>query len=217
MNKVVFLTAAAMILLSAGCSSLKSDTESIRDLNDPSVSGRTLAEQVCSICHGTGGNSINPIFPRLAGQQSAYLTEQLKEFRSHTRSDVAGYKYMWGLARHLTDKQISELANYYRGQTPVPGRTSDTALIAEGDSIFHHGVKANNVPACATCHGPEGHGHDGFPRIASQHQDYILKQLSVFKHTTDRNAGMGAMMSPVAYNLTGDQARAVSAYLAVQR
>ena len=217
MIKVVFLTALGVVLLAAGCSSLKSDTESIRDLNDPSVSGRTLAEQVCAICHGVGGNSINPIFPRLAGQQPAYLVEQLKEFRSHTRSDVVGYKYMWGLARNLTDKQIDELAQYYKGQIPVPGQTSDTALIAEGDAIFHNGVQATNVPACASCHGPQGYGHDGFPRIASQHQDYILKQLSVFKHTTDRNAGMGVIMSSVAYNLSGDQARAVSAYLAVQR
>ncbi|MHB0991093.1 MAG: c-type cytochrome [Burkholderiales bacterium] len=213
MKKTILLVALGIVTLATGCSTLKSNTESIRDLNDPSVSGRTLAEQVCAICHGAGGNSTNPIFPRLAGQQPMYLTEQLKEFRSHTRSDIMGYKYMWGLARNLTDKQISELAQYYKGQTPIPGQTSDMALVAEGDKIFHQGVPANNVPACASCHGPNGYGHDGFPRIASQQQDYILKQLSVFKHTTDRNAGMGAMMSPVAYNLTGDEARAVSAYL----
>ncbi len=216
MNKAILLAALGVALLGTGCSSLKSDSESTRDLNDPTVSGRTLAEQVCAICHGAGGNSINPVFPRLAGQQPAYLVEQLKDFRSHSRSDVLGYKYMWGIARNLTDKQIDELAQYYKGQIPVSGQTKDTALIAQGDAIFHNGVEANNVPACASCHGPQGYGHDGFPRLASQHEDYILKQLSVFKHTNDRYVGMGAMMSPIAYNLSGDQARAVAAYLSVQ-
>uniref|UniRef100_E6QTS1 Putative cytochrome c4 n=1 Tax=mine drainage metagenome TaxID=410659 RepID=E6QTS1_9ZZZZ len=217
MNKAILSVVLGAALLATGCSDFKSDTESTRNLNDPSVSGRTLAEQVCAICHGVDGNSKNPVFPRLAGQQPAYLTEQLKAFRSHDRSDVLGYKYMWGIARNLTNKQIDELAQYYKGQTAIPGQVKETALVAQGDAIFHHGVEATSVPACASCHGPQGHGHDGFPRLASQHEDYILKQLSVFKHTNDRYAGMGAMMSPVAYNLSGNQARAVAAYLSVQR
>ncbi|MDA8327858.1 MAG: c-type cytochrome [Betaproteobacteria bacterium] len=216
MNKAILSAVLGAALLATGCSNLQSNTASIRDLNDPSVSGHVLAEQVCSMCHGVGGNSINPTFPRLAGQQPAYLVEQLKAFRSHDRSDVAGYQYMWGIARSLTNKQIDELAQYYKGQIPVPGQAKNAGLVAQGDAIFHNGVEATGVPACASCHGPQGHGHDGFPRLASQHQDYLLKQLSVFKHTNDRYTGLGTMMSPVAYNLSGDQAREVAAYLSSQ-
>lgn len=216
MNRLIVLVTLAAVLLTTGCGSLQSDTVSTRNLADPSVSGETLAEQVCANCHGVGGNSTNPTFPRLASQQPAYLIEQLKAFRAHTRSDVVGYEYMWGIARSLTDQQISELAQYYQAQVAVPEQSTDPALVAQGDEIFHHGVPATNVPACFACHGPQGHGHDGFPRLASQHANYILKQLSVFKHTNDRHHGMGAMMSPIAYGLSGDQARAVAAYLSIQ-
>ena len=30
----------------------------------------------------------------------------MKEFRSHNRLDPAGFEYMWGLSRSLTDEQI---------------------------------------------------------------------------------------------------------------
>ena len=42
---------------------------------------------VCSACHGPDGNSINPLWPKLAGQHAAYLTKQMKAFRSGERKD----------------------------------------------------------------------------------------------------------------------------------
>ena len=34
---------------------------------------------------------------------------------------------------------------------------------------------------CKACHGEDGAGNGVFPRIADQHADYIVKQLSDFK------------------------------------
>jgi len=41
---------------------------------------------------------------------------------------------------------------------------------------------SNEVPACATCHGPEGEGDFrlGIPRLAGLHPEYIKKQLEDF-------------------------------------
>ncbi|HET8874970.1 MAG TPA: cytochrome c, partial [Casimicrobiaceae bacterium] len=106
-------TAVALLAL-AGCSSL----ERSRDVGDPLVDGRTLAMQVCSNCHGIDGDSISPNFPRLAGQPSEYLAAQLKSFRAKDRRDPAGFEYMWGLSRKLTDPQIDAIAAYFHAQAP---------------------------------------------------------------------------------------------------
>ena len=41
----------------------------------------------CGACHGQDGNSVNPVWPSLAGQHATYLVEQLQAFKAGTRSD----------------------------------------------------------------------------------------------------------------------------------
>ena len=185
--------------------------ERSRDLNNPSVPPSATAAQVCSNCHGIDGNSISPNFPRLAAQPAPYLEVQLKEFRSHHREDPAGFEYMWGLSRHLTDDQIAGLAKYFSEQTAHPNASGDPKLATRGREIFEKGISAENVPPCIGCHGPEGRGNDIFPRVAGQHGDYVIKQLRVFQRTDFRPAG--AVMKSVTHFLTEQDMRAVAAYL----
>ena len=105
------------VAIVAGCSSV----ERSRSLGNPNISANTIALQVCSNCHGVQGISENPNFPNLAAQSQLYLVEQLKSFKSHNRSDPAGFEYMWGISSRLTDEQISGLAAYYSSQRPAPG------------------------------------------------------------------------------------------------
>jgi cytochrome c553 len=106
--RFTFLVLSAGALL-MGCSNI----DRSRNLADPKVPAATMAQQVCSLCHGLEGQSVNPSFPNLAGQQQTYFIAQMKEFRGHNRLDPAGYEYMWGLSRSLTDEQIEGLAAYY--------------------------------------------------------------------------------------------------------
>jgi hypothetical protein len=71
------------------------------------------------MCHGVTGVATSPNFPNLAGQTEGYVVAQLIEFRSHSREDPAGFEYMRGIARRLTDAQIKDLAAYYARQTPA--------------------------------------------------------------------------------------------------
>jgi cytochrome c553 len=181
-----------------------------RDLANAEVSGATLAVQVCSNCHGPGGNSISPNFPRLAAQQREYLSAQLREFRSHSRRDPAGFEYMWGISRSLTDKQIDELADYYAGQRAA----QPSSASAEGDrghALFASGAPDQGVPPCSTCHGDKAQGNGKFPRLAGQHADYIVKQLTIFQRTDERPAG--AVMKNVAHALTRADVEAAAAFL----
>jgi cytochrome c553 len=68
------------------------------------------------------------------------------------------------------------------------------------------------VPACSACHGPDAHGLQDYPRLASQHAQYVLKQLASFQSNM-RNV---AVMHGVAQNLRLAEMEAVAAYLEAQ-
>jgi len=63
----------------------------------------------CVGCHGNNGISMIPTYPNLAGQKSAYTAKQLKAFKDGTRKDLV----MGGIAKPLTDAEITNLAAYY--------------------------------------------------------------------------------------------------------
>ena len=205
---LIAAAAAAAAIAVAGCA----NPARSRDLANPKVSGVTLAQQVCSNCHGVNGTSVSPIFPNLAAQMPAYIEAQLKEFRSHDRADPAGFEYMWGLSRSLTDEQIAQLADYYAHQ-PAPRYAAHAKAdwVAAGDRIFHGGVPGKNVPPCLSCHGADGLGNATFPRLAGQHMDYVEKQLMVFQRSDQRP--QGAIMKTVAHDLSPDDIRDVAAYV----
>lgn len=209
MKHSLLLVAAAAALVVAGCA----NPSRSRDLNNPKVAGATLAQQVCSNCHGVTGISISPIFPKLAAQTPEYIVLELREFRSHQRADPPGFEYMWGISRSLTDRQIDELADYFSHQSPRPNPASaDPRWIAAGDKIFHEGVPARGVPACLACHGADGQGNQAFPRLAGQHMDYVVKQLVIFQRTEMRPHG-DTTMKPVTHELNDDNIRDVAAYV----
>jgi cytochrome c553 len=197
-----------VVSLSAGCA----NTTRSRDLANPNVPATTLAQQVCSNCHGLTGNATSPNFPNLAGQMEAYFIAQLHGFKSHGRQDPAGFEYMWGLSRSLTDDQIKGLAAYFAAQKPARQPIEGAASrIEAGKAIFANGLSAKNVPACSSCHGAEGQGNGAFPRIAGQHADYVVKQLVVFQRTDERPEG--GVMKVVAHELTRQDIENVAAYV----
>ncbi|HEY7889211.1 MAG TPA: c-type cytochrome [Steroidobacteraceae bacterium] len=170
---------------------------------------RDVATGVCGTCHGPDGNSINPMFPRLAGQHAGYLVGQLKAFKEETRGDPYAIGYMWGMASGLSDETIDALGQYYAQQKTGPGRHHDAATIARGRDLFEHGIPSEGVPACSACHGPDALGNDMYPRLAGQHAEYILKQLASFQSNM-RNI---AVMHGVAQNLRDPEMQAVADYL----
>lgn len=202
------LAGSLLVGLATSCANINRS----RNTANPNVSGGTLAMQVCSNCHGPTGNSVSPNFPNLAQQQEAYIAAQLHEFKAHSREDPAGFEYMWGLSHNLTDKQIKELAAHFASQKLEPQRIEARAQqIAEGKAIFNDGLPSQSVPACTSCHGPEGMGSAEAPRIAGQHVNYLVKQLKVFQRTNQRPKGV--VMEAVAHQLTKQDIDNVSAYL----
>ncbi|CAB3770923.1 Cytochrome c4 [Paraburkholderia solisilvae] len=70
---------------------------------------RKAAEVLCTMCHLGGFTGQNEI-PRVAGQYPQYIAKQLRDFRSHTRTNDAGN--MTSVTRNLSDDDIRNLSVY---------------------------------------------------------------------------------------------------------
>ena len=173
------------------------------------AAAQAKVNSVCQNCHGPQGDSVSSTFPRLNGQQSDYITSQLKNFRDHSRTDPHARAYMWGMASQLDDATIDALAKYYAGQTPTKPQGGG-ALAAEGKDIFMNGAPAQNVPACQACHGDNGEGNSVMPRIAGQHADYLKLQLEAFRSTLRESD----VMHSNTKDMTDRQIEALVSYLA---
>ncbi len=84
------------------------------------------------------------------------------------------------------------------------------ADVKAGEAIAKSG--AGNISACMQCHGPNGEGQAaaGFPRLAGQNRDYLLKQLKDFK----AKLRTSPLMSPIANALSPAQMSDVADYYA---
>ncbi len=71
---------------------------------------------VCKTCHGDKGAApIMPMYPKLNGQNEAYLLNALKAYKADQRTGgMAGV--MAAQAKMLSDAEMTELANYYSQQ-----------------------------------------------------------------------------------------------------
>lgn len=211
LHRVRVLRAIALLaatLAWSGCGlGAPADTSTAAD-----IYARKLAIGVCAGCHGPRGNSQQPKFPRLAGQNANYLATQLRNFRGQTRGDSDAIAYMWGMAAELNDETVEALAKYYAAQRPSAGTSNNAAQIALGKEIYLHGIASEGVPACAACHGADARGTAEFPRLAGQHTQYLLKQLGAFQSNM-RNV---AVMHGVAQNLRMTEMKSVADYLEAQ-
>ncbi len=112
------------------------------------------------------------------------------------------------------------LGVYFSQQKPKGGTAKDPALVKTGQSLFRGGVAATGLPACASCHSPNGAGIPrNYPRLAGQHADYAYAQLKAFK-SGDRGAdkdgkdAQGKIMAAIAQKMNDAQMKAVTDYTA---
>ncbi len=194
--------------------------------------GGDQAVAACVACHGEKGNSLAPIFPKLAGQNKKYLAKQLYDFQLHERKNPT----MEGLAAGLSEEAIADIAAYYEKQKIQPSTTSASTdddeddddededegetpvnheeLVKKGQILYQSGNLKSNVPACSACHAPNGMGNPlaGFPALKNQHATYLVATLKQFRDGERRNDSTG-MMHMSAKRMTTDEINAVSAYL----
>lgn len=164
----------------------------------------------CAACHGADGNSVNPEWPKLAGQHPNYLLKQLMNFKNDERVNPS----MSPMAKPLSDQDMADLAAYYASQVIKPGE-ADQSKVTLGEQIYKGGNNATGVAACAACHGPNGAGNPAanFPAINGQHATYTKLQLHAFRKG-ERANDAGKMMRNIAAGMSDAEIEAVSEYIA---
>lgn len=171
------------------------------------AAGRLKAE-MCEGCHGKSGNSETPIFPKLAGQNSGYLSKQLADFREQKRTDPT----MNAIAGGLSDQDIADIAAYYAQQKV---RSEPPAKATAGKRLYLMGNVANGIPSCTGCHAADGAGNGPahYPALAGQHAAYVAKTLGDFK-TQARNNDANSIMRAISAKLGADEVNALADYIA---
>ncbi|MBK7414038.1 MAG: c-type cytochrome [Dechloromonas sp.] len=164
---VISGVASAQTPLSDRLKSIQSDPAALKSALD---AGRK-ASSFCANCHGEEGVSKSVEIPNLAGQNPAFLLEQIRKFASGERKDA----FMQGLIKILKDEERLQIALYYAGMSVPPSR-ADAAQAAKGKELFGK--------LCVRCHGDQARGNAEIPRIAGQKLSYLQTTLMRYRDGT---------------------------------
>jgi len=175
--------------------------------------GQEIATSICAACHGADGNSTITANPKLSGQDAAYLLKQLNDYAKPAGDkDARVNSIMTGILGSISVADRLHVAAYYAGQPHKPGAARNRDSLEMGQRIYRAGIAERGVPACSGCHSPSGAGIPAqYPRLAGQHAEYTVAQLSAFHDGTRRN---NAPMAQIAARLSSAEMNAVADYVA---
>jgi cytochrome c553 len=152
----------------------------------------------CANCHGEDGISKTPEVPNLAGQNPAYLLEQIRKFGSGERKDP----FMQGLIKVLKDEERVQVATYFASMK-VPPSSADKNLVPRGKDLF--------AKLCIRCHGEQARGNEAIARLAGQKLPYLQTTIARYRDMTGvRN---NQLMSIATAPLKNDDITAIANYL----
>ncbi len=160
----------------------------------------TLA--VCGSCHGADGNSPSPAIPSIAGQPRLFIENQLVVIREGLRE----VPVMKDSVARLSDEEIVALARHYAEQPLKPPAMRVDAAKAR------RGAELSRKALCGTCHLPDYAGQQQVPRLAGQHEDYLLLAMKSFRDQP--GPGRDTIMSASLYGLKDAELADLAHYLA---
>jgi cytochrome c553 len=160
--------------------------------------GRRVAS-FCANCHGDSGNSSRPDVPNLAGQNPAYLLEQVRKFVDGRRRD----EFMQGMIKALSDEEKVAAVVFFSHQEVIPHESSNKELVSKGRGLFYK--------ICWRCHGEQGRGNDKIARIAGQQPEYLARTLKRYRDRTGER--IDPFMAANTEHLTDADISAVVAFV----
>jgi len=205
------LTSQAAILTIAFITLARAEDTSAGAVSEHDVQAKLA---YCEVCHGVSAQGFHGYYPipRLAGQPTEYLKNQLQAFVERRRTS----NIMFNVGHVLSPAMITALTTDFSELNPKPLGGAPTENAVEGKQIFENGITDASVPPCASCHGPEAKGNGPFPRLAGQLYDYVVNKLTNWEKERGQNPASpdtSAIMQPIAHSLTQPQIKAVAAYV----
>jgi cytochrome c553 len=163
--------------------------------------GRRKAES-CAPCHGAAGHSTGALVPILSGQMARYTYLELKDYKEGRRRDPV----MSPVAATLSREDMLDLADYFAAQRP-----GSTNFKADPAKVRAGRAKAAEV-LCTMCHLGGFSGQNEIPRVAGQHPEYVIRQLTAFKER--RRTNDAGTMTSVARTLSDEDIENLAHYIA---
>src|SRR5271163_2429651 len=130
------LPTAMLIAFSAAVHAQGKDTVSQQELQ--------AKIDYCKTCHGFSGQGYRGFYPmpRLAGQQTEYIENQLQAFIERRRQNPV----MFNVAHVLNPAMLRGLSAYFKDLDPKPLGGAPKELVAAGKKIYEEGVPPSDVP-----------------------------------------------------------------------
>ncbi|HFL8795012.1 MAG TPA: c-type cytochrome [Candidatus Azosocius sp. HAIN] len=174
-----------------------------------------IKSSVCFTCHGTDGNSVVPMFPKLAGQFSKYLIKQLESFKQ----GELGLRFdpiMYGIVQDLSSQDFLDIALYFSSQKILPNIFETKNINILGKKIYLSGDLKRNIISCSSCHGSLGEGNEfaSIPKLRHQHSHYISLQLQKYKSEIRKNDVLN-IMKDISKKMTDEEIISVSEYISM--
>lgn len=165
---------------------------------------------LCGYCHGEDGNSVRKDIPNLAGQNPAYLLQQINHFATGQRKDYV----MNSLASKFSSDEQINLTIFYATRKTKP------VLVDQKLARLGKGLYQTN---CQSCHGEDAQGKQDFARLAGQNEAYTIKTLQRFRGNAmkqamiDKAKRRSLLMESVSSKLSDQEIKQLAAYLAQLR
>lgn len=209
MKRLHWLGAGVGLLLSmaaqADCSTSREYASAVA-LRGNATAGAALFKN-CIACHGSdGAGARDGNVPVIAGQWFKVIVKQLVDFRHAERWDIRMERV--ADRHHLTTPQaIADVAKFVSEMpTSFELGQGNGNYLKRGESVYR--------ARCAACHGLRGEGREVglIPRIAVQHQPYLVRQMQ--DAADGRRPNLACGHKPLGSGLAYEDFQGVADYLA---
>ncbi len=149
------------------------------------------AQEICTACHGPGGNSVSPGIPSIAGQPKLFIENQLVLIREELRPSPQ----MLPVVKGMNDAEIARLAEHF---SKLPAKSAETGKA--DPKLAQRAIERAKVLRCSACHLEDFKGQKQVPRLAAQREEYLATEMRAYRD--NKRKGGDTIMAAALYGVS---------------
>jgi cytochrome c553 len=166
----------------------------------------TLQDKIaaCAACHGETGQSQDQTVPSIGGQPKLFVMYQLFFYREGRRANPE----MKIVTSGMSDAELTSISDYV-ASLPPPVATSGGPI---DEARYRRGAELAGKRICGACHNADYSGREQMPRLAGQHEAYLIRSLRDYQ--AGARVGTQAAMAEAVRGLNDADLADLAYYLA---